>query len=315
MRLKTGSFDWLIALICAILGALILVAPRGFTEAGSALPQSHAGLWGVALAFAGAGLLGSATHVFMGSRRALVQLFAGCVLLGLGISFALLGNWTSLLLDSLLGLATMLSGFEWLTRKGDGHEPRDLFDLTVALVALLAGAAGLAAPGQLNLPAGSAARTELPWFGALFLLGGALLLFAQLRRTAPRPVYLAAHVVTGVAFILYVAAIAWPARAWVGVVWYGGSGVALLSLPWADTHLQREGAPSLRVRLMLALCVAATVPLIAAVSLYAHAEETSATSSILARQRAVAAALAAGLNQEFSSYTGTTAEIARHRAS
>ncbi len=76
------------------------------------------------------------------------------------------------------------------------------------------------------------------------------------------------------------------------MAYYGGFGAALLVLGSMGLRLERLDPASLRTRLALTLAAAAAVPVLLLTPLYSHEEESHAVSEQLARQQALASAIA-----------------------
>src|SRR4051812_39256546 len=129
--MRTGSFTWLVGIECALLGALMLVAPHQFGAVLYAPLQSHFVEWGGVFLLSGTCLLGVMALARSGVLRVVGHLVAGGSLLALGIDFGLQAAWVSSINYSLLGVATMLVPVLNATATRRTDETRSLFGLTV----------------------------------------------------------------------------------------------------------------------------------------------------------------------------------------
>ena len=304
-RVRVGTLRWVAGVYCALLGALVLVAPQEFRAAGYAGLWLHLSWWGGAFLVAGVGLLSAAVLRPARGVGVTAHLAAGAALFTLAAIFSATGDWAGAASNAVLGL-----GIAWVGLDGPGavgHPPRswvgtahgpDLFAVLAGAAAVAAGLAMVAAPA-LTAPFAGAAyepiRPALPWYGAAFLGCGLILLAAHLSGRVPVGARWAALLLAAGVFLAFAAAVALPGRLWASVAYYGTFGVAVALLPWLGPRLDRIDPASLRTRLALALASVAALPLILAMSLVTDRQMQVASAQALEQQRTLAAALAQGV--------------------
>jgi hypothetical protein len=93
------------------------------------------------------------------------------------------------------------------------------------------------------------------------------------------------RLLTAATFLGYINAAALPMRVWTGILLYGGVGVALVAAPLMSRLLHSIEGTSLRSRLALALCAAATLPLVVAISVFTQVEEATVRAEYWWRTR------------------------------
>ena len=298
--MRIGTLRCAVGAFCAVVGALMLVAPHRFGSPIYAALQPNLHTWGVVFVMSGAGLIAVAA---MRPRRSVTlasHVLAGGMLLVLSTGFIRAGAWTGTTNYAVLGLGTMLAGLLPSVRaRRPSSNTRDLLALAVGLGAALTGLAILTWPGEFGASVYDQIRTYLPWYGLAFLIGGILLVSTQTLPHVPRMAIWSAHLL--LAAILFAIAIPF-ALAGVGtaIVYYGCFGLALALLPWLGRHVWRIDPASLRVRLALTLAAIAAAPVIVAVALETDQEERLSTAEALAFQQSLALVIA----QDFADYVG-----------
>jgi hypothetical protein len=169
----------------------------------------------------------------------------------------------------------------------------EAFSLLLGFGAMISGLLMLLLPEQFGASAYDLVRPYLAWHGLAFTGAGLLLCLSHIDRVLPISVgRWGPPVLVAGALFAFGAATAIPSHAWTGVAYYGGFGSSLVALAWVGPRLRRFDSRSLRTRLALVLAVAAAVPLLVLVPLYANEEENQALSEVLVRQQALAGALA-----------------------
>jgi signal transduction histidine kinase len=292
--LSAESLRWTLGLYCAFIGAFMLVAPHRF------LGPQYQGLapyrvaWAMLALAGGVGLLGVAILRPRLPLRLLGHGLAGASLLALAFSFAEQSIWTAMTLYSVLGLGIVLSGMLERTPPLPAGEERghDLFALLMGLSAVLLGLLLVSAPVTLPISYFDPARPRLPALGVVLLLGGALLLSAQLRRAPSLRLLWAAHLSAGAGFFLYGAALSLPAQSWTGLAVYWGCGLALALLPGLSRRLAALDPAALRTRLAFTLATATSVALVLTAAVATTQEETLATSQVLETRQVEAQSIA-----------------------
>src|SRR5579859_1911288 len=312
--LHTGPLRCFVGLVCATTGALMLVAPHQFSTQVYAFIRPQLNLWGIGLVLAGVGLL--ALFGFSPGRgiRLGVDLFGGGALLILGFGFAKEGGVAGAVFYGVLGLATVLAAVVPAAARRHSAAGRDLHVITVAAAAALIGVSMLVLPDRFGASYDSV-RSTLPLFGIALLGSGALLLYTQFSVPSPPITFWVADIAAAATLIAYMLQTAVPKGSWTGVVLYGASAAGLLVIPWLAPRIEQLEGTSHRVRIALALCAAATLPLLTAVSLYAAREEAAATAQVLVQRQDTAQALALAWSRDVSSREMSAGSIADSIAS
>jgi signal transduction histidine kinase len=280
--LSAESLRWILGLYCAFIGAFMLVAPHRFTGSQylGLLPFRTA--WGVLTLAAGVGLVAVAILRPRLPLRLLGHGLAGGSLLTLAYSFFELSIWTAVSVYAVLGLGLVLGGALDRTPPLPEDEERghDLFALLMGISAVLLGGLLVSAPLTLATPYFDPARPLLLPLGVVLLLGGALLLSAQLRRAPSLRLLWAAHLSAGAGFFLYGAMISLPGRSWTGLAVYWGCGLALALLPGLSRRLASFDPSALRTRLAFALATATSVALVLTAAVATTQEERLAANQV-----------------------------------
>jgi signal transduction histidine kinase len=295
--------------VCTLIGALMLVVPQQFAAPAYTALQSHLPVWGCVFLIAGWSLI--STNILGAGRRvrAVVNALSGSALIILGMGFGSAGGWAGLAVHSVLGLAMVSAAFIGKPGLPDNSQ-RGLLEVAAGLAAALVGASMFALPDQLRATSFDRVREALPWYAAAFLGSGVLLLASQIRTGTPHWLSVVGPLPTAATNLAYLAAVALPARSWAGMLIYGSVGAGLLVIPLIGPRLRLLGGTSLRSRLALALCVAATVPLIAAFSIYAQREEMSVANRVLLLHQTLAEGLARDIGRDIRAYEGAATAVA-----
>jgi signal transduction histidine kinase len=315
--LSAESQRWILGLYCSFIGAFLLVAPHRFLGPQyQGLAPYRAG-WGMLALAGGVALLGVAILRPRLPLRLLGHGLAGASLLALAYSFGKLSLWTGMAVYGLLGVGLMLGGFLGRTPPLPEDEERghDLFALLMAAAALLLGGLLVTAPRMLPSPYFDPARPRLLPMGVLLLLGGALLLSAQLRRAPSRRLLWAAHLGAGAGFFIYGAMVSLPAQSWTGLAVYWGCGLALAFLPGLSRSFASFDPSALRTRLAFALATATSVALVLTAAVATTQEEQLAANQVLETRRIEAQSIArnvADYVQLNSARTSVVATLAGH---
>jgi len=298
---SVGTLQWTVGAFCAMLGALMLVAPHQFGTAHYTALQPHLPLWGTAFLLAGVGLPASAVLSPPRAVRIVVHLFAGAALLMVARGFIATGGWTWLVNYALLGVGTIVAPFVREPRDtAEASAGRDLFALVMGLSAVLNGLVLFALPDQFAAPMFDRVRPYIPWHGAALVASGLLLTTSELVLSARRFVSGAAHLLTAAALLAFFVTIPLPLRIFASVPYFCGFGAALALRSWLHDRLRRVDPSSLRTRVALALAMAAAIPLILTVALVTDKEEQSTADQIGASQEVIAGSLA----QDVADYVG-----------
>src|SRR5437867_4063276 len=129
---RIGTLQWATGVYCALLGALILVAPHQFRTPDYAGSQLRLPWWGGAILLAGIGLLSVPVLKPAQALRAAAHVVAGTVLLTLAAAFAAAGGWTAAAGNAVLGGGLILAGL--MVRRLGGQA--GVFGLLMGLSAL-----------------------------------------------------------------------------------------------------------------------------------------------------------------------------------
>jgi signal transduction histidine kinase len=308
MAVQTGPLRCFVGLLCATTGALMLVAPHQFETPVYASVRPYLAEWGIGLVVAGVGLLGLIGFSPGRGVRIAVDLFSGSALLFLAFGFAVEGGVAGAVFYGVLGFATALAAFVPVAVRSPTQRSRDLHIITVGAAAALIGISMLGFPDQFGQSYASI-RPLLPAYGIAFLASGALLLYTQFSIPSPTRTFWVADLLAATTLIAFMSQTAVPRGSWTGIVLYGASAVGLLVIPWLAPRLDHRGGTSHRVRIALALCAAATLPLVTAVAWYAPQVEAVVAAQVLAKRQATAQGLALAWAHEVDSLVGPPASI------
>lgn len=286
------TLQWAVGALCAATGALIYVAPHQFGSPAYAMMQPELRWWAGLFLLAGLVLLGT---VALSTRRVLAltaHLVGAVALLGLAASLLHAGAWIDGLNYLTLGLG-LIAGPVLVARRPPAAPARgrDALAMLAGLGSTVTGGLILLRPDQLSGTTYDLIRPALPWWGALFLLGGLGLLIAQ-RRATPERLRISACLLVGALFLLYLAVVAAPSRVWAGVAYFGGFGLTIAALPWLAPRLQAIDPESLQTRLVFVLTTATALPLILTMALVTHQQEQIASAQMEVQQQTLATVMA-----------------------
>ncbi len=311
-QVRPALLRWAVAVFCALVGALMLIAPHQFAGATFEPLRPWLTEWGAAFFLAGVALVTTSALGIRGIPAALASTAAALVLLLLALSFLVTGGWTGVAAFGLFGLAVLVSP----VFDPSGHTDRfslDLFVVTASLVAIANGLILLLpvlAAGSMFDPA----RTGLSTYSLLFLAGGVSVLLA---RVWPRPMPLfrvLTQTLLGAAYLAWFVGSALPLRVWTGIILYAGVGGLLVSGPWLARWTPRIDASSLRVRLALLMASSAAFPLLFVATVATGLEEQAAAERQLELQQAIAGGLAADVGGALTQHLVGLVLVAEHPA-
>src|SRR5712691_4018710 len=297
-ELRISSVQWAVGGFSAAIGALMLVEPFQFAAPGYAPLRPYLAWWGIGFVLAGISLLAVAALAPRFRFMFLAHLWAGGMLLVLAVGFALGASWIGTTNNLVLGLGIVLAPLLARRRTQPVWLQGDVFSLLLGFGTALTGLVMLVLPDQFRASAYDLVRPYLAWYGLAFTGSGLLLCLSHVGRLATIGVGRWVPVLVAAAFFAFGAAAAVPSHAWIAVAYYMGFGAVLVALSWMGPRLRRIDPRSLRTRLALVLAAAAAVPVLVLVPLYANEAENQALTDVLARQQALAGALA----QDVSDY-------------
>jgi diguanylate cyclase (GGDEF)-like protein len=289
-ELSTTTLPWAVGAFCAAIGVLMLVAPHQFNWPAFALLQDQLTWWGLSFLAVGVGLLAVVTLAPGFGVEVLVHVCAGGLLLVLGAGLVRVGGWGGAWAYLILGLGTIVVPLLGRLDYRRTWLRADALAVLLALGALLSGTILLTSPGSFEPSRYDVVRPWLGFLGLAFCTSALLVCVSQSSRLVPPWVRRGAPILLGTVMFVYGALTSIPNHDW--VIFYGGFGAALIVLSLLGARLVRVDPRSLRTRLALVLAAAVAVPLVAMVSVFAHNQEVQGIAEQLARQEAVASALA-----------------------
>jgi signal transduction histidine kinase/HAMP domain-containing protein len=291
--LSISSLQWVVGAFTATLGALMLVSPHQFAAPAYAYLAPHLAWFGPGFLLAGAGLIAVASPAPRLRFRLVAHAAAGAMLLVLAGGFAFSASWTGTTNYTVLGLGTILAPLLVRVRTaGVDHMRGDALSILIGLATTMTGVILVVLPAQFNAEVYEVIRPFLVWYGSVLFAVGLILCFSQISSRVPQRLARSSPLLVAGALFVFGYTVALPSRAWTGIAYYGGFGVALVVLAWTRQCLRRLDPGSLRARLGLVLAAAAAVPILLLTPLYSHEEENQAVSAQLARQQTLASALA-----------------------
>ena len=292
--LSAESLRWTMGLYCSFIGAFMMVAPHRFLGPQYQGLDPHRAGWGMLALAGGVALLAIAILRPRLPMRLLAHGLAAASFLALAYSFASQRLWTGASLYTILGVGLLLGGVLKPTPPLPEGEERghDLFALLMGLAAVILGVLLASSPVTLTSRYFDPMRPRLVPIGVLLLLGGALLLSAQLRRSPSRRLLWAAHLCAGGAFFVYGALLSLPAQSWTGLAVYWGCGLALALLPGLSRRLASFDPSSLLARLAFALATATSVALVLTAAVATTQEEHLAAEQVRETRRIEAQSIA-----------------------
>ncbi len=289
---------------CALLGAVLLVAPHHVITLAPQLPTDPLGPPGAALVLAGLLLLIAASYQPSRWVQLVMHATAGVVLARVALIFTLAGSFAGALIlittAIVIGLAPLL---ERAPPAGDARAPDrpivDLLSVILAGMSLVAGLAILGLPTQ-GLAVSKIAPSSLGVaVGLAFVLASAFLIGAEFTgRAREHPAMVARGIVAGLAFWRLVGS-AIPNENWPGIIILGAvAGYLGLRLRVAP-RVTPPGVSSLRGRLGLTLAIAATIPLLLAAFELASRQEQTAVEQAAMGAESMASSLAREVSETF----------------
>jgi signal transduction histidine kinase len=307
-ELSLESLRWTIGLFCHFIGAFFLIAPHQFVGPLHEWLLAYHGFWGAAMLAAGAGLVAVALARPRRPVTIASHLVSALTLLALAESFAHGRGWAGTISFGTLGLGLAASAAmpERPRPSGTGG---DFFALLMGAIATLNGIAVLALPAPWADPAVLAHPASFRVTGALMVLSGPLLAYAQLRRAPRAGLLWGAHLLAGGALIAF-GVVALPAASWTELALYWGCGGAVAALPWLRRRLARLDTGALRTRLAVALVLATSLSLILAVAVVSAQEEILVARQALEIQRVEAAGIAVDVRDYVALNGARTAAVA-----
>jgi signal transduction histidine kinase len=290
--LSVDTLQWSLGLLCAGIGAFMLVAPHQFEIAPYAFLLPYLAGWGLLWLAAGIALLSVPVTRPSATTTAVIQGIVGMALLGLGLGFARTGAWTGVAFYLTLGLGTLFAWERPGARRGPapGLPGGDFLALLLGIGATLAGLVILVTNLSL-LRYYQGQRAFIPYFGGSWLVTGPLLVRAQIRPLSRRAMAIS-HLLGGLSLLSFGLLAALPGRAWTGIGIYCGLGLVVTLLPWLRPLLAEVDSAALRTRLSLALALATSVTLILAVAVVTDAEERLAAEEVRQMQKVEADSIA-----------------------
>ncbi len=199
---RISTLQWAIGTFCAIIGALMLLAPHQYSGSSYTVLQGWLPGWGSLFMLAGGLLIAVA---LLNPRRQwtiLAHILAAGVLLVLAYGFLVLSLWTGAVVYTVLGLGTLL-----VLMLPDQHahpaDGRDFFVLLLGVTALLNGALFVVVPDQFNAPVYAGIRPHLTWLGAAYMLAGCSLAVVQIHPRPHRVIFCLAHLLCAGVFLVF----------------------------------------------------------------------------------------------------------------
>lgn len=340
---RLHSLRWASGFLCAILGALALVAPHQFDILREYIGGGERLVWGLIFLAAGLALMGVSVSQPPRWLSGVFELFAGGLLLALGLGMAAAGGRISasqyLFIGfslSIMALIRLLSEVfhspiaAWLDagpskKISSSSWPPDLFSLIFGLIALLTGISCLALPQTVrgllyNLPT----SLEAPFLIALAASGALLAashLWAAWRGVpaagpdSPRLLTAATrvgHLVAGGIHLSLALLAPYPGQFWIAAAYSAGLGLMIILLPWLGPRLQWVDRTSLYSRMALILSITAGLPLVLTVSLVSAREEAAVRAGVMAGLESRSAALAQNVNVYFHLHRSALRSLASH---
>jgi PAS domain S-box-containing protein len=296
-KTRIASLQWAAGVFCSAMGVLILVAPHQFEGIEATLLRANLIILGMALTVTGVGLFG--IPVNQPKRWFVIATHGLAGFLLVVIAFLLIRQNAHLeaLKYAVLGSGVAVAGLTpgaWRPRRG--FKRGDLLAVILGAGSLLTGLALLVAP---TFALGSLYRLDAAngrvW-GILFALSGVFLIAVQ-EYSVNKWIYRAAHLAIAAVFLAFLPLATLPHREWAALFFFGGFGIVLAFLPWLGPRLERMEANSLRGRLAFTLAVAASAPLVIAVTLTGAVQEQRTIQQTLERYELQAQATALSISQ------------------
>ena len=297
-NLRIVILQWAAGIFLAIVGALMLVAPHQFRSSTYLFIRPNLPWWGGLFLFAGCFLITVAALAPQRSISMVAHIVVGGALLLLASGFFTVSAWSGFVTYSVLGTAVLLSILALPSRTFPPDVKQTAaFALAMSVLAILNGALLLLFPGQYTAQIYANAAPYLQWMGAALLVGGVLLGLCQLPGRLPNAAVWLFHLLAAAALWLFCVMVSLPARAWTGILLYGGFGMVVALLPWLGARIHQLDTRSLRLRLALLLAAATALPMIGVAAIVGSQQERLATTQALELQQRLAETLAADTNE------------------
>lgn len=309
---RTAILRWSLGAFCAVVGALMLIAPHQFL--GPLFATLRPGLiaWGVVYFTAGSTLVATVALGIRGPLPIVAGVTSAAGLLLLALTFLLSGGMIGVGVYSAFGITALISLWIGDGRGRTGERPVEMFVVAAAVVALVVGTLLLVTPPVWTYAAPMPARIFLVSYGGFFLSLGLAALIAELGPPTARAWRTPTLIALGVTYLLWTVLSPFMARIWTGVAFYGGIGWLLIILSWLEAALPRVVSGSLRVRLSLAMASAAAFPLLFVATVATGWEEQAAAEQQLTLQQALASGLAADMSGALTQHLVGLTLVAEH---
>lgn len=306
VNFRSGSLQWAAGVFCAVIGALILIAPEQFGAASFNALRPNLLFWGSAFLCAGAALVITVALAMHRLVTILAFVLAGGVLLWLAAGFFTTAAVIGVVIYGSLGLAC-LGGAFLSHRAHTWMAGGDLLVLAIALSAVLLGGILVFLPDELPAATYAAIGPIRTPMGGLFIAGGIALLYSQLL-PVPRAIVWGAHLLVAALYLRFAFL---PRGSWTGYAYFGGFGLIIGLQPWLAPRLQNVETASLRMRLALTLVIAVSLPLVIAVAATTAQAERIMVEQALVEQEVRAAAESQSLHDSVQQYYNAVAVVAK----
>lgn len=311
LALRTATLSWAVGIFCALVGALMLIVPHQFVSPIFSVIRPYLPVAGSIYLCVGFGLL-VVTALSLGRwSTILIHTATSFAIFFYALMLFRAGSWSGCFLYSALALGTLLAG--WLST---GYEHRsaeregDLFAVVLGVSAIGNGLSLILLPSQFQSSLYDFVRPAISSFGLAFVLSGLILIGVQFREPAQRWLFWLAHLPAACTFLAYMFAVALPTRSITGIVFYGGFGLVILTLPWFGQRLVLIDARSLRLRLALWLAAAIVVPLTLMIAFITNQQERIALNEALMNQELLATAQAHEVDANITLYINAVSALA-----
>lgn len=178
--IRVNTLQWMVAGFCAIIGALMLVAPHQFASPAFTPLQPYLGWWGSVFLAVGAALSLVTGLALRGGLVTLARLSASGILLMLATCFWLVQGWTGVIVYGVMGAGMAIAAFLPAHFPPTTFPGSRFFGLLMALASLLNGLIILSIPEQFAGFFYETMRWHIVWNGLAFLVGGLALFRAYL---------------------------------------------------------------------------------------------------------------------------------------
>jgi len=306
--MRSAPFARLVGLVCATIGALMLGAPGQFGAAQYVVLRPYLGVWGIVLLSTGTALLATTALDVRAWLRAGLLVCGGAALIALAGVFGLAGAWTELAVYTTLGLAALIVAATPRRRAGIAGR-HELLGSVIGLSSVILGITVLLTDPAGGQSAGLLGPNER-WYGIVLALTGGLLFVNRVGGASPTAFTQAGRLGTATALIVYVGISSFPQRTWTDALLYASFALALALEPRLEPRFQHIDAASLRIRLVLVLCAAATLPLVALFIVDAKREELAVARLNLTMDQSLAEGLAREMQRDVNAYEAEARALA-----